>query len=79
MKRRYLYVSNDNDFRNSLADFIFIITIKSFTKPLYQILNNIKLIKRGEYDLSDISNTSIENGNLCIALDDMAQHVTKKY
>lgn len=56
-----------------------IITIKSFTKPLYQILNNIKLIKRGEYDLSDISNTSIEMENLCIALDDMAQHVQKKY
>lgn len=54
-----------------------IITIKSFTKPLYQILNNIKLIKRGEYDLSDISNTSIEMENLCIALDDMAQHVQK--
>lgn len=54
-----------------------IITIKSFTKPLYQILNNIKSIKRGEYDLSDISNTSIEMENLCIALDDMAQHVQK--
>ena len=40
-----------------------IITIKSFTKPLYQILNNIKSIKRGEYDLSDISNTSIEMAN----------------
>ena len=54
-----------------------IITVKSFTKPLYQILNNIKLIKKGEYDLSDISNTSIEMENLCIALDDMAQHVQK--
>ena len=29
-----------------------VITIRSFTQPLYQILNNIKLIKRGEYDLS---------------------------
>lgn len=43
-----------------------IITIKSFTKPLYQILNNIKQIKRGEYDLSGISDTSIEMENLCL-------------
>lgn len=54
-----------------------IITIKSFTKPLYQILNNIKQIKRGEYDLSGISNTSIEMENLCFALEDMAQHVQR--
>ena len=33
--------------------------------------------RQGEYDLSDISNTSIEMENLCIALDDMAQHVQK--
>ena len=37
-----------------------VITVRSFTQPLYQILNNIKLIKRGEYDLSSISNTSME-------------------
>lgn len=53
------------------------IIIKSFTKPLYQILNNIKLIKCGEYDLTDISNTSVEMENLCLALEDMAWHVQK--
>ena len=54
-----------------------VITIRSFTQPLYQILNNIKLIKRGEYDLSSISGTSTEMESLCLALEDMAQHVQR--
>lgn len=54
-----------------------VITVRSFTQPLYQILNNIKLIKRGEYDLSSISNTSMEMESLCLALEDMAQHVQR--
>lgn len=54
-----------------------VITVRSFTQPLYQILNNIKLIKKGEYDLSSISNTSIEMESLCFALEDMAQHVQR--
>lgn len=54
-----------------------VITVRSFTQPLYQILNNIKLIKRGEYDLSSISNTSMEMEGLCFALEDMAQHVQR--
>lgn len=54
-----------------------VITVRSFTQPLYQILDNIKLIKRGEYDLSSISNTSIEMESLCLAMEDMAQHVQR--
>lgn len=54
-----------------------ILTVRSITQPLYQILDNIKLIKKGEYDLSSISNTSIEMESLCFALEDMAQHVQR--
>ena len=54
-----------------------VITVRSFTRPLYQILNNIKLIKKGEYDLSSISNSSREMEELCFALEDMAQHVQR--
>lgn len=57
--------------------FFSIITVRSLTKPLYSILNNIKLIKKGDYDLSLVSNTSKEMEELCDTLDDMAKSVKK--
>ena len=44
----------------------------SFIKPLYVILQNINKVKKGEYDLSDISSTGKEMESLCIALNEMA-------
>lgn len=51
------------------------LTIRSITRPLYSIINNVKLIRKGEYDLSAISNTSQEMEVLCLALEDMALSV----
>lgn len=50
-------------------------TVKSITDPIYSLLKNIKQIRNGDYDLSEISNTSSEMEVLCNALDDMAVDV----
>lgn len=50
-------------------------TVRSITNPIYAILNNMKLIRNGEYDLSSISNTSEEMEVLCDALEELASNV----
>lgn len=54
-----------------------LLTIRSITRPLYSTIDNVKLIRKGEYDLSAISNTSQEMEVLCLALEDMATSVQK--
>lgn len=50
-------------------------TVRSITNPIFSILNNMKLIRNGEYDLSSISNTSEEMEILCEALEELAHTV----
>lgn len=49
--------------------------VYSITAPIYTIINNMKLVKEGDYDLSEISNNYAEIDTLCIALEDMASKV----
>lgn len=50
-------------------------TIKSLTVPIEKIIKNMNRIKKGTYDLTQISNSNSEMNDLCIALEDMAQRV----
>lgn len=50
-------------------------TIKSITNPIDRIIKNMKLIKKGEYDLTQISDANKEMMELCIALEDMANSI----
>ena len=52
-----------------------ITTIKSLSDPIEKIIKNLNRIKKGEYDLTQISNTNLEMNELCIALEDMAESV----
>lgn len=52
-----------------------ITTIKSLTGPIEKIIKNMNRIKKGTYDLTQISNANSEMNELCIALDDMAVSV----
>ncbi|MGX8833476.1 sensor histidine kinase [Amedibacillus sp. YH-ame6] len=51
--------------------------LKSITDPIEKIVHNMKQIKKGEYDLTQISNANVEMNELCIALEDMADSVQK--
>lgn len=51
--------------------------IRSITNPIETIIHNINLIKRGEYDLTQLSNINQEMNVLCLALEDMAENVQK--
>ena len=46
-------------------------------RPLEEILRNIEQIRQGEYDLKDISSSSLEITQLCEALEDMAHSVSQ--
>lgn len=48
---------------------------KNITNPIHRIVNNIKEIKHGSYDLSEISSISNEMNVLCIALHDLADMI----
>lgn len=52
-------------------------TIKSITDPLEKVINNMNRIKKGAYDLTQISNTNKEMNVLCLALEDMADSIEK--
>lgn len=52
-----------------------ITTIKALTDPIEKIIKNMNRIKKGEYDLTQISNTNQEMSELCISLEDMANSV----
>lgn len=52
-----------------------ITTIKSITDPIDKLINNMNRIKKGEYDLTQISNTNNEMNVLCLALEDMANSI----
>lgn len=52
-----------------------ITTIKALTDPIEKIIKNMNRIKKGEYDLTQISNTNLEMNELCISLEDMANSV----
>ena len=47
----------------------------SITKPIEMLLKNIKRVKGGEYDLSQVSGASLEMEELCNALNEMAYAV----
>ncbi|MEF9961691.1 MAG: histidine kinase [Erysipelotrichaceae bacterium] len=78
-------ISNRNTFLFTMILFIFSIiilllyfsftTIYEITSPIKKILKNIDLIKRGEYNLSKITNSNIEMNQLSLAIDDMANSV----
>ena len=57
--------------------YISISTIKSITDPLEKVINNMNRIKKGAYDLTQISNTNKEMNVLCLALEDMADSIEK--
>lgn len=46
-------------------------------RPLEEILRNIEQIRQGQYDLKDISSSSLEITQLCEALEDMAHSVSQ--
>lgn len=52
-------------------------TIKSITDPIDKLINNMNRIKKGAYDLTQISNTNKEMNVLCLALEDMADSIQK--
>lgn len=52
-------------------------TIKSITSPIDKLINNMNRIKKGEYDLTQISNTNNEMNVLCLALEDMANSIQR--
>lgn len=52
-----------------------ITTLKSLSDPIEKIIRNMNKIKKGTYDLTQISNTNTEMNELCIALEDMAKSV----
>lgn len=52
-----------------------ITTLKSLTDPIEKIIKNMNRIKKGTYDLTQISNANSEMNDLCIALEDMAKSV----
>lgn len=51
--------------------------MRLITNPIETIIHNINLVKKGEYDLTQISDTSDEMNVLCLALEDMAESVHK--
>lgn len=51
------------------------IIFKNITNPIHRIVKNIKEIKHGSYDLSEISSISNEMNVLCIALHDLADMI----
>lgn len=50
-------------------------TIRSLSDPIEKIIKNMNRIKKGEYDLTQISNANLEMNELCLALEDMAERV----
>lgn len=52
-----------------------ITTIRSITSPIDKIINNMNRIKKGEYDLTQISNVNQEMSVLCLALEDLSQNI----
>ena len=53
--------------------------MNSLTKPLDQLLLNIQKVKEGKYDLRQISDSSQEMEELCVALTSMAQQIQKNF
>ncbi|MEG0737097.1 MAG: histidine kinase, partial [Longicatena sp.] len=49
----------------------------SFTRPIELLLKNIQRVKEGEYDLSQVSGTSLEMEELCDALTEMAYAIQR--
>lgn len=54
-----------------------ITSIRSITNPIDKLINNMNRIKKGEYDLTQISNVNQEMSVLCLALEDLSQNIQK--
>lgn len=53
------------------------VMLRSITHPIETIIHNIHQIRKGEYDLTQLSNINEEMSVLCLALEDMAKSVQK--